>query len=380
MPKIDYYINPQQQREASRFPVDSSAIMDESIIRFHRKLPGYKATSLYSLHHLASELNIGEILLKDESTRFTVGAFKSLGASWAIHNFISKNTGKYTFCTATDGNHGRAVAWSARIFDQKAVVFMPAGSVEARIEFIRQEGAEVIIVEGDYDAAVERAATEAFEKDYILVQDTSWEFYEDIPRLIMAGYSTQMREIDEIYEYPQFPPFDIVILQSGVGSWAASVAVYLLNRYGENSPRIVIVEPSESDCLLESVKRGTITKTCKSQNTIMAGLNCGSPSLIAWKILKETADAFISIPDEWTCKAIRLLSGKSKLNLTYDSIPIIETCESGAAGLGALLAIMQLDELLDFRGQLGINTKTRFQIINTEGITDPVMFNNINGV
>lgn len=372
-PPPNFHITPHPSRDPSKFILDSAAVMDENIIGFHRRLPGYRETSLYSLSSLAAKLKVDEILLKDESTRFSVGAFKSLGASWAIHSFLNRNPGNHTFCTATDGNHGRAVAWSARIFNQKAVVFMPEGSVESRINFIKDEGAQVIIVNGDYDATVARAESIARDKGYILIQDTSWEGYEDIPRLVTAGYSTQMREMDDMYEYPDKPPFDIVFLQSGVGSWAASVSLYLINRFGKKAPALVVVEPSESDCLLESAKTGLPSKTRKSQKTIMAGLNCGSPSLIAWNILKDTTNAFLSIPDHYSMEAMR----RMKFPLGND--PFIETCESGAAGLGALLALMQEDELAEVRKSLGVNNNTRFLVINTEGVTDPEVWGKITG-
>lgn len=368
---MEYYINTDIVRDLSRFQLDSEAIMDENIIHFHRKLPGYCETPLYSMENLAAKLNVGEILLKDESLRFSISAFKSLGASWAIHTFLKANPGKYTFCAATDGNHGRAVAWSARIFKQKALVFMPEGTVKSRIKFIRDEGADVVIVKGDYDATVEKAELAAKEHGYILVQDTSWEGYSDIPRLVTAGYSTQMREIDEVFGYPANSPFDIVLLQSGVGSWAASVAVYLINRYAEKAPAFLIVEPSESDCLIESARNNRLSKTLKSQKTIMAGLNCGSPSLIAWEVLKYTTNAFLSIPDIWAKKAIKLLNNPG------GDDPKIETCESGAAGLGGLMALFESDELFSLRKELKINPGTRCLIINTEGITDPVMHRKI---
>jgi diaminopropionate ammonia-lyase len=227
------------------------------------------------------------------------------------------------------------------------------------------------MVNGDYDATVDMAEATAKKKGYVLIQDTSLEGYEEIPRLVTAGYSTQMREIDALYGFPDEPPFNIVFLQSGVGSWAASVAVYLINRFRKKAPAMVVVEPSESDCLLESAKTGFATKTRKTQRTIMAGLNCGSPSRIAWNILKDTANAFISIPDEYTLEAMHCL----KYPITGD--PAIETCESGAAGLGGLLALLQREELAELREKLGVNAKTRYLVINTEGITDPDAWNRI---
>ena len=234
----------------------------DQILEFHKRLPGYSITPLEELKHLALKTGVHSIIVKDESKRFGIQAFKSLGASWAIHNYLRENPGNYTFCTATDGNHGRAVAWSARIHKQKALVFMPAHTVESRIRNIEKEGAEVRIVQGDYDTCVKLSSETAKKNGYIVIQDTAWSGYEDIPALITEGYYTQFHEIiHQVKPGKKNLPFDIVFLQSGVGSWAASVAEYLQNSFGEKKPKIVVVEPTNSDCIIESIRQGKISKT-----------------------------------------------------------------------------------------------------------------------
>ena len=212
---------------------------------FHKSLPGYSVTPLEKLSQLAKKTGVDSILIKDESKRFGIQAFKSLGASWAIHCYLKENPGEYTFCTATDGNHGRAVAWSARIHHQKALVFMPAHTARSRILNIEKEGAEVRIIQGDYDTCVKISSETARQKGYVLIQDTSWTGYEKIPALITEGYYTQIHEIiQQLESENKKPEFDIVFLQSGVGSWAASVATYLQHLSGKSKPNIVIIEPN----------------------------------------------------------------------------------------------------------------------------------------
>jgi diaminopropionate ammonia-lyase len=258
------------------------------------------------------------------------------------------------------------VAWSSRIFGQKARIFMPSATVKSRIKFIEDEGAEVIVIDGDYDEAVRAALKESRKKNHVLLQDTSWTGYEHYPELISAGYTTILKELEYQLLSLSEHPVDVVILQSGVGSWAASTILYLALFHKNKDIKTIILEPCESDCLLESAKNGTRSTTLKSQNTIMAGLNCGTPSLSAWKIISDLADAFLAIDDIWSEEAIRILNRAG-----------IESCESGAAGLGGLMALFNQNEMAPFREKLKITKETRFLIFNTEGITDPEMYEKI---
>lgn len=285
-----------------------------------------------------------------------------------MNSVLTMKPGNHTFCTATDGNHGRAVAWSARIHNQKAVVYMPSYSVKSRVQNIEKEGAAVILIDGDYDHCVNEAREAAKKNDYILIQDTSWEGYRKIPALITQGYYTQFYEIiKQTIPDKVTRSFDIVFLQAGVGTWASSVSTFLHNLYREKKPKIVIVEPESADCVMESVKNNKPSKTKGNQNTIMAGLNCGTSSLLAFERLRKHADVFISIPDSYAKSAIKILQNP----LHGDQL--VETCETGSAGLAGFLAVQYSADLSEVREYLSISDQSKILIINTEGNTDPEM-------
>jgi diaminopropionate ammonia-lyase len=293
-----YYLN---LKEKPGFLLDrkfNRVFKNEDPLAYHSKLRRYEPTPLISLSRLAKSMGIKELYIKDESRRFRQNTFKTLGASFAIHKYLEANPGKHIFCTATDGNHGRSVAWAAKMNKQKAVIFVPVDTAVSRIKNIKKQRGNVIVVDGDYDATVAKARDEAERNGYILMQDTSWEGYTEIPTLITAGYKTMMMEMDELLHTPGEPLIDFVFLQSGVGTWASSVVAYYRNRYPKKMPRIIAVEPIESDSLLESVRQDGVSKTKGSQQTLMSGLNCGTPSDLAWKILKEGVDLFLAIPDD----------------------------------------------------------------------------------
>jgi diaminopropionate ammonia-lyase len=251
---------------------------------------------------------------------------------------------------------------------QKAVIFVPAGTADSRIKAIKKLRGKVTVVEGDYDTAVEQARDEARKKGYILVQDIAWEGYTEMPTLITAGYKTMMMELDELLHLPGAPAVDFVFLQAGVGTWASSVVAYYRNRYPKKMPRIIAVEPEEADCLLESIKQEKLSKTRGSQQTMMAGLNCGTPSHLAWKILKEGVDLFLAIPDDYAIKAMQ------NLYFPFRHDAQIFAGESGAAGLGGLIALAHDEALQEVRKKIGMNRQSRVLVFNTEGVTDPDTF------
>ncbi len=327
----------------------------ESVVNYHRSLVDYRPTPLYKLENCVK--GIGSLYVKDESERFGLKAFKALGASYAMHVLLKENPRITTFSTATDGNHGKAVAWSAAKLGLNARIYVPKHTVPARIRAIEEQGAEVIVVDGDYDAAVQQAQLEAHKNGWTLLQDTAWPGYERIPKLIMAGYLTQFLELESQMQVP-----DLIFLQAGVGSWAAAAACYYRLKHGKR-PSLVCVEPVEADCILESVKHGRVTRTRASQRTIMAGLNCGTPSTLAFEILKSSIDLFLAVDDSWTVEAMRKLHAAS-----------IVSGESGAAGLAGLLALLQDSSLQQCREQLGINDSTSVLVFNSEGDTDPESF------
>jgi len=341
---------------------------NEDPMAYHSKLRRYEPTPLISLSRLAKSLGIKELYIKDESRRFRQNTFKTLGASYAIHKYLADNPGKHIFCTATDGNHGRSVAWAAKMNKQKAVIFVPADTAISRIRSIKKQRGKVIPVDGDYDAAVAKARYEAEKNGYVLIQDTAWDGYTEIPTLITAGYKTMMLELEELLHAPREPLIDFVFLQCGVGTWASSVVAYYRNRYPKNMPAIVAVEPLNSDSLLESIKQDGITKTKGSQQTLLSGLNCGTPSHLAWNILKNGVDLFLAIPDDYAIKAMQ------NLYFPFRHDAQIFAGESGAAGLGGLTALAYEESLEKVRKKIGLNRHSRVLIFNTEGVTNPDIF------
>ena len=270
--------------------------------------------------------------------------------------------GDITFVTATDGNHGRGVAWAAKQFGQKAVVYLPKGSTDERLKNIRAEGAEASIIDGNYDDAVRLAHQMAKEKGWVMVQDTAREGYERIPAQIMQGYGTMALEALE--QLPKRPTH--VFLQAGVGSMAGAVAGLLTHVYGERKPIIVIVEPNQADCLYQTARAddGKCHAVTGKMDTIMAGLACGEPCSIAWNVLKWCADAFVSCPDYAAAKGMRMLgnpAGKDKR---------IISGESGAAAFGCCAEILQNEALRPLREQLQLNGDSRILFFSTEGDTD----------
>lgn len=360
-----------------------------NILDFHKSLPSYKSTPLVKLCSLADKLGIKNLFVKDESQRFDLNAFKILGASFAMAKIlcerininnsemtfekIKSNQDNYkevTFVTATDGNHGRAVAWMAEKFGCKAVVYMPKGSSLARLEAIKSFGAVASITEMNYDDTVAYAEKTGKEKDWFLLQDTAWDGYEEIPEYIMQGYFTLMTECleDEKFVWPTH-----VFLQAGVGSLAASLLAFICKYTHQPKPIVVIVEPNGAPCLYESMKtnNGNSFRVMAELNTIMAGLACGLPSSTAFEILKENADAFIKCSDDVTCHGMRVL-GKP-----LDGDLKIISGESGAVTFGVVNEILTKKEFAAIKNDLNLNEDSSILLFSTEGDTDPDAYREI---
>lgn len=346
-------------------------LMNSNALEFHSSLEGYAPTPLHDLPGMAKELGIAKLWLKDESARFHLNAFKGLGASYAIYRLLQENPKIDTFCTATDGNHGRSVAWSARLFGKKARIFVPKDTTRSRIEAIEAEGAIVEKLETHYDATCNHAAEVSQKYGWQLVQDTAWEGYEEIPALIKAGYLTHFKELEEgLHTLPKAKP-DVVFLQAGVGSWPAAAAWYYYDRYGKDRPKLVLVEPVQSSGLLESMRQGKRAMPTGNLTTMMAGLNCGIPSLTAWEILKETIDVAIAIEDEVAAQAIKALY------FPFGNDPKIISGESGVGGLAGLFALMQDEAFSEARKALDLGRNSSVLVYSTEGATDPDNFQKI---
>lgn len=365
---IDFLWNERKTYKPS-FEHAIGSILDDfkSSPLFHGQMIQYETSPLVALPALANELSIGSIQVKNEASRFGIPAIKMLGASFAVHQILQQDKEVEEFCTATDGNHGRAVAWAAGNASKSATIFVPKHTVESRIQAIRNEGAKVIVVEDDYDAAVKQASEYAKNTGARLVQDTAWENYLEIPAYIMAGYYTQLHEIGlQTNNFAEVP--DIIFVQSGVGSWPAAVTHWTRNHPKLAHCKIICVEPFNSDCFLESAKCKALRATKKSQQTIMAGLNCGTPSLLAWEIMHKEIDLFLSIDDHFALDAMK------KLYYPLGEDERIESGESGAAGLAGLLALLESPKLNSIRKKLKISKHTQVLLFNTEAATDPVFF------
>jgi diaminopropionate ammonia-lyase len=343
------------------------AALAEEAVAFHRALPAYAVTPLHRLDALASEAGIGSLLLKDEAHRFGLGAFKGLGASFAMARWLARapGAGPVTFATATDGNHGRAVAWSARQLGHRAVILIPAHAAVARIEAIRAEGAEVRLVPEGYDAAVRMVHALAEEHGWVVIQDTASPGYEEVPEWIAAGYWTHARELEPWPHAADGPDVDVVLLHAGVGTWAAAMTAYYWSRYGARRPRLAVVEPVRAPCCLEAARRGGPVEVPTAPHTIMAGLDCGLASSAAMRVLSTGVDAFFAIEDDWAREAMRRLANPPA------GAPRVVAGESGAASVGALLALQGEPALAPVRAHLGLGPDSRVLVWSTEGATDP---------
>lgn len=383
MERFDWMIYDKKTRDEDTMALVSAKVA-ETVHRFHSGIENYAPTPLADLKSQAARLGIAGLWVKDESKRFGLNAFKSLGGSFAVAKYlcdklgvpVDENSysflrsdearaklGEITFITATDGNHGRGVAWAAKIFGQKAVVFMPKGSAAERLNNIRAQGAKAEITDMNYDDTVRFAAKTAAENGWVLVQDTAWEGYEDVPASIIQGYTTMVWEISEQLkgEKPTH-----LFLQAGVGSFPGAFAGCAAEMWGKDKPVTVIMEPTQADCHFRTAKAddGTFHIVQGSMNSMMAGLCCGEPCPISWNILKSCADAFVSCGDSYSANGMRLLGRP------LGNDPIVVSGESGAVGAGVIEAIMLKPELGSFRKALGLCSKSKVLLISTEGDTD----------
>ena len=362
---------------------------------FHKSFPQYSVTPLQKLSALASYLGVKGIYCKDESYRFGLNAFKVLGGSYAMGRYIAKELGldisqlpynvlssdklreefgQATFFTATDGNHGRGVAWAAKRLGQKAVVRMPKGTTKTRFDNIAKEGAEVTIEEVNYDDCVRMAAAEAAKTEHgIIVQDTAWAGYEEIPSWIMQGYGTLVLEADKQLKENGIDRPTHVFVQAGVGSLAGAVVGYFAHKYKENPPVMVVCEASAADCLYRSAVQadGNLVNVTGDLQTIMAGLACGEGNTIGWDILKNHVTVFASCPDWMSAKATRIYANP------LENDPHIISGESGSVPLGLAYTALHDEDAKDLKEALKLDENSNILVISTEGDTDPVRYREI---
>ncbi|MCY6483043.1 diaminopropionate ammonia-lyase [Clostridium aestuarii] len=376
------------------FPKIFNEEVVEGVRNFHASIKGYQATPLVRLDELSKELGVSRIYVKDESYRFGLNAFKSLGGTFAIAKFLCEKLGvdihdvdfeyfksqeikekikDIVFVTATDGNHGRGIAWAATQLGCKSVVYLPKGSAQRRVDAIIEAGAEAYVTELNYDDAVRLATQKGEENGWYLIQDTGFEGYEKIPNWISQGYITMADEaLDQLkLDGIQIPTH--VFLQAGVGAMAGGVLGYYVNKFKGNHPTTVIVEPEQAACIYKSALAGDGKphNVTGDLNTIMAGLACGEPNTVTWEILRDFAKAYVSCPDYVSANGVRILG-----NSIGQDKKIISG-ESGSVGVGLLSLLMVKPELEELKNDLGLNENSVVLFFNTEGDTDPENYKKI---
>ncbi|GMK40840.1 PLP-dependent lyase/thiolase [Paenibacillus sp. CCS19] len=390
---IDWKYNESVQSKETLASLDRFTWKEANRARtFHQTFDCYEETPLASLPRLAEHWGIGGVYVKDESYRFGLNAFKVLGGAYAIGRYLAdrldmdigdlsferlrspdirQRLGEITFVTATDGNHGRGVAWAASQLGQRSVVYMPQGSSPTRLEAIRAAGAEAEIMQWNYDECVRHAARMADEHGWVVVQDTAWEGYEAIPEWIMQGYSTLAIEAIEQLRALGVDKPTHVLLQAGVGSFAGAVTALFASVYGSERPAIVIVEPNKADCLYRSARAGKLQIVTGSMDTIMAGLACGEPNPAAWELLQDYGDLYVSCPDTVAAKGMRMLG-----NPLGDD-PVVISGESGAVTAGLLDQLMTDPALAEAKDRIGLHANSHVLLVSTEGDTDPARYRDV---
>jgi len=350
---------------------------------------GYKATPLHALNALARDIGISSVYYKDEGSRFGLGSFKALGGAYAVLRLLSEEiekitgkpvsdtdigTGKYDditknlmVITATDGNHGRSVAWGAQKFGCPCKIYMHPGVSQVRAKAIEAYGAEIVWCEGNYDDSVAQASSDALTNNWFVVSDNSYEGYLDRPRDVMAGYSVMTSEI--MNQLPDQLTPSHVFVQGGCGGLAAAVCAHFWHSYGKDRPRFIVVEPDKADCIYQSSVQGRMINVNITDETIMAGLSCGKVSLLAWDIINKGTDDVLVIGDELVGPTMRLLANG-------ESDPPVVAGESAVAGLAGLIAATRAPKL---KHALKLDEQSSVLIIGTEGATDPEIYQSIVG-
>lgn len=350
---------------------------------FHRRLPGYAPTPVVDLPEVAREIGVASVTAKIETERFGLPAFKILGASWAIYRELCRRVpgiegrwetlddlreaisplGEVTFVAATDGNHGRAVAHMAALFGQRAHILVPDGMAQARIEAIEGEGATVEVVDGSYDDAILLSARMA-DEHHIVISDTSWPGYEDVPQDVIDGYSTIFTELEDQLRHTPAPLPTQMFVQMGVGALGAAA----IRSAMDWEAKVVSVEPADAACILASLRAKAPVEVPGPHRSIMAGLNCGIPSPIAWPVLWTGIDLALAIPDDAAREAMRVLARAG-----------VVAGETGAAGLGGVLSLASSDDWARMRRYLKLDDRSHVLVVVTEGATDPAAWEAITG-
>lgn len=387
----DLFLNPACERDAA-YGNSRREILGKSALEVAQSeiqtWPGYAVTPLHDLKAIAHQMDVASVHYKDEGGRFGLGSFKALGGAYAVARLLCRVigqrlgrvvttndlltgpcrdlAGEITVTCATDGNHGRSVAWGAQLFGCQCVIYIHATVSEARQRAIERYGAKVIRTTGNYDDSVRQADADAKSIGRYVISDTSYEGYMDVPRDVMQGYQLMVDETaQQMGEMPTH-----VFIQGGVGGLAAAVCGYFWERLGNIRPRVIVVEPDKADCLMQSARNGKITAVLGNLDTLMAGLACGEVSLLAWEILAVGADAFAVVSDEAAIHTMRLLASPT------EGDPAIVAGESAVAGLAAAIGVA---ERADQRAALGLNGNSRLLFFGSERDTDPALYGQLVG-
>ncbi len=385
-----FFANPRVAARDAAYGAAQQAVLNHAAFAEARaeitRWPGYAPTPLVALPGLARDLGLAQVWYKDESGRFGLGSFKALGGAYAVFRLLAREierqtgrrptsddlvagrhaaiAGGITVTCATDGNHGRSVAWGARTFGCRCVIYIHETVSEARRAAIAAFGADVVRTPGNYDDSVRRAAADADRNGWFVVSDTSYEGYLDVPRDVMQGYAVMADEA-----MTQLPAGDLpadrpthCFVQAGVGGLAAAICGHFWEHWGSGRPRFVVVEPDKAACLFASVEAGRPTVFAGALDTIMAGLACGEVSLLAWQVLDGGADAFMTVPDEAAVVAMRALAAGT---------PPVVAGESAVGGLAGLMAAVGD---ADARRRLGLDASSRVLLFGSEGDTDPELY------
>ncbi|MDY0871855.1 diaminopropionate ammonia-lyase [Dongia rigui] len=353
--------------------------------------PGYQPTPLRCLDGLAAQLGLGRIYYKDEGGRFGLGAFKAVGGAYAVLRHLQNElahesggtvsvgdllAGRYrdrtkdiTVCTATDGNHGKSVAWGAKLFGCRAVIYIHAGVSAGREQAIAAFGAEMRRIPDNYDASVRACAADAAKNGWQVISDTTWEGYQEIPRHVMHGYGVMMGEM--LAQLPDSALPTHIFIQAGVGGLPAAAAGYLWLEYDALRPKVVVVEPEKADCHYQSAKAGTPTAVTGKLDTLMAGLACGEVSPLAWTLLDKASFAFMTVPDDAAVFAMKTLAR---------GIGGDERVVGGEAGVGGLAGLIAAAIDAPARDALLLDPQSKVLIIGSEGATDPVLYEKLVGI
>ena len=319
----------------------------------------YRATPLLRLNKLQKNLKLNNIFYKDESKRFHLKSFKALGGAYAVEK-ISKGKKNITISSATAGNHGRSVAWGAQRLKLKCKIFVSQYVSETRVNEIKKFGAEVIRVKGDYENSLKECQKQSKKNNWKIVQDVSTKNYKYVPQLTMAGYSIMIKEISK--QTNQY--ITHIFLQAGVGGLAAGVVAGVA-KYFKRIPKIIIVEPDQADCVLQSIKSNKLKKIRIKKESIMGGMSCNEMSLVPWQILKRTSNCCVSISDKNIAKTIAGLKDKkfSKTSITGG--------ECAAPGIIALIGICNNIRAKKF---LNLNESSNILVIGCEGNADVKLY------